>query len=224
MTIVSVLAGSLYASLQIGFRARDKAVRAVAPVRAMALAMDLLREDIQSALPPHGILAGPLFGEDAQDDDGRDADVLEFFASSHFPDDTEPAADDARATDVRKVEIALATEDDRGVQDTSALGGDLVRRITTNLLAPTEPEPREEVLCRGVLSLNFCYFDGAEWLDSWDSGGAGNVLPVAIEVTLEALRPDASPERACRATQVFLLPCRQEAEERGAPGGAGPGG
>lgn len=44
-----------------------------------------------------------------------------------------------------------------------------------------------EPLAPEVTELGFRYFDGTEWLDSWDSSESGE-LPVAVEITL-TLRP-----------------------------------
>jgi hypothetical protein len=84
-----------------------------------------------------------------------------------------------------------------------------VRRVTTNLLAPQEPEPTEEVLCRRVSSFNLAYFDGSSWLDGWDSDAKDNTLPVAVEVTLVLAADDAASRFASdyRVTRELLLPC-----------------
>ena len=202
MGLMSLLAASLYASLHIGFKARDSAVAAIEPVRTAQLAIALLREDIESALPPTGIMAGEFNGQDAQDSEGRDADTLLLHSSAHGPLQTE------RACGIRKIELALTSLPD-GTQHV------LVRRITTNLLAPETVEPEEETLCRGVLGFNLSYFDGSDWLDNWDSSSQGNLLPLAVEVTLEVERAVAEQPAASgyRFSQVFLLPCSRAPAE-----------
>ena len=200
LAIMGVLASGLYMSLHIGFRAQKSAERAIAPVRAGTLALEMLRRDLASALPPTGILAGAFIGEDAKAEiSTEDADVLVFYST----------IEDAGhgATGIRMIEFALTPTEDYSENI-------LVRRVTANLLAPIAPEPVEEILCRNVKSLNVRHFDGAEWQDSWDSGLAGNALPLAVEVTLTLPNPDASPVDDAEGhafTRVFLLPCSRMA-------------
>jgi len=196
MGMMSILAGSLYASLHIAFRTRDSAEAQLDPVRTAQLAIELLRQDIESALPPTGILAGEFIGTDATDELGRDADTLTLHSSAHN------ASAGEIASDVRLVEFSFepTSDGDKPV---------LLRRITTNLLAPEVPEPEEEVLCRSVLAWNISYYDGYEWLDAWDSTTQGNALPVAVQVTLEIGYPgeDGSEEESYRLSRSFILPC-----------------
>ncbi len=201
MALMSVLAASLYTSLHIGFRARRSAVAALRPVRTAELTLELLREDIESALPPTGILAGEFIGEDATDDSQRDADVLLFHSSAHDPEQGE------RACDIRRIELAFTSLPD-GTERV------LVRRITTNLLAPETVEPNEEILCRGVLAFNLRYFDGSEWWDDWDSSSQGDVLPLAVEVTLEVERSTGEQPvvSGYSLSRVFLVPCSRAGE------------
>lgn len=203
LAMMSVLAASLYASLHIGFRARERAEAALEPVRAVGLAMELLRRDIASALPPTGVLAGAMLGEDRTADLSRgDTDSLVFHTASGDADE--------HVCDVRKVEFAV-TESDDGAGPYA-----LVRRVTTNLLAPEAPAPDEEVLCRSVRAFNLRYFDGADWLDSWDSSQQGNALPVAVEVTVVVGRWHTTGDEATDYEQVrvFASPCYQPPDER----------
>ena len=202
MALMSVIAGSLYAALRVGFRARDSAVAAVKPVRAAELAVELLRKDVESALPPTGILAGGFLGQDATDSAGRDADTLLLHSCAHVP------APAQRACDVRMVELALETPSNGGAPA-------LVRRVTTNLLAVETVEPAQEVLCRGVSEFNVRYFDGSDWAESWDSSARGDALPAAVEITLELERPETTRADAegYRISRILLLHCGGGAAE-----------
>jgi type II secretion system protein J len=194
--MIAVLAGSLYATLHIAFRARRSALAAVEDVRKAEWALELIRGDIESTVVPRGILAGAFLGEDAADSTGRPNDALMLHCT----------ADASRATegtgDIRMVEFAcVADEDGEGMV--------LLRRVTLHLLATKIEEPAEEALCRGVHSLNLRYFDGTEWLDGWDAGMQDNQLPLAVEVTLE-LMPEyatSTDERGYWSSRVFRVPC-----------------
>jgi type II secretion system protein J len=196
LTLMSILAGSLYASLYVAFRARDAALLALGPVENLSLALDRAARDLQSVLPLSGLLAGQFVGQDLLDDAGRDADVLTFNSSSHNPDPAAPGSD------VAMVELTVASLED-------GTGQALVRRITSNLLAPEVVEPAEEVLCRRVRSFNVTYFDGSGWLDSWDSAAQDNALPLAVELTVELVRstPADSDEGGLLLSRVVQLPC-----------------
>jgi type II secretion system protein J len=194
--MTAVLAGSLYATLYVSFRAQDTAAEAVEPVRRVELAIERVRADLQSAVVPVGLLAGPLVGEDATDSLNRDNDALQLYCTTPGPRPAGPVGD------VILVELCCEpTEDGDGLQ--------LVRRTTVNLLASKVQEPPTEVLCRGVHAFNLRYFDGEQWWDTWDSTEQGDVLPLAVEVTLELEPQDGTSEvqEGYWASHVFPIPC-----------------
>jgi type II secretion system protein J len=210
--LMSIMAVSLYASLHIGFAARRSAEAAIRPVRRASLGLEMVRADLQSAMPPVGILAGQFIGQDLAGDNGHDSDSLVLYAATSVA----PAV--TAECGVRKVEFALSSSS----ADTEPA---LVRRVTTRLLAPETPEPVEEVLCRRVVSFNLRYFDGVNWLNSWDSTTQSNVLPLAVEVTLEMKREARGQADAgnYRLTRVFLMPCGRTASDEEAASQAAPG-
>jgi len=194
--LISILAGSLYATLGIAFKARRSALASVEPVRKADLALGLLGEDLRSAAVPNGILAGPFVGQDAADDLGHGADSLAFYGTTRSPEAAEGIGD------IKKVELLCEPSGDGKTQV-------LVRCVTANLLPPTAVEPQREIICRNVYAFNLRYFDGADWLDTWDSTTVNNVLPSAIEVTLQ-LNDDRQKDPnvgGYRLLQVFRLPC-----------------
>ena len=197
LAMTAVLAGSLYATLRVAFNARRAADEAVGTVRRLELTMELMRADIRSAVVPSGILAGEFLGIDAADAAGEaHSDILLLHRT----------ADGALATDgagdIRRVEFMCEpAEDGEGLI--------LLRRVTTNLLATRVVDPVDEVLCRGVGALELRYFDGVDWLDSWDSGVRDNALPLAVEVTLQLIDeedPD-NEDGGVWVSRVFQVPC-----------------
>jgi type II secretion system protein J len=206
--LVAILAGALYASLSIAFKARRSALAAIAPVCKAELAVGLLGEDIRCAVVPKGILAGPFIGEDAMDAGGRDADSLVLCCTTCTPEPAEGIAD------IKRVELGCEPSEDGKTQV-------LVRLTTTNLQTPRTVEPRREVLCRGVYSFNLRYFDGSTWLDNWDSTVTDNMLPLAVEVVLELEDGrEAGAAAGYRAVQVFLVPCAEPLTDATQTGGA----
>lgn len=194
--LTAVLAGSLYATLYIAFKARRSASSAVEEVRKVELAIELIRADIQSAVVPSGVLAGAFVGDEGTDTFGRVCDALLLHCTAPGPELAEGTGD------VRMVELACE-------QAEEGTGLVLVRRVTTNLLAPTTREPQEEVLCRGVYAFGLRYFDGTDWQDNWDSSTQDNVLPSAVEVTLQLQHdePSETDEGGYGTLRVFLVPC-----------------
>jgi prepilin-type N-terminal cleavage/methylation domain-containing protein len=192
--IMAVLAGSLYATLHVAFRARRTATSAVAEVRQVGLALELVRTDIRAAVVPRGILAGAFVGEQGTNAFGRPADTLLLHC-------TAPASQPCEGVgDIRLVELLCAQDDD----GTTAL----IRRVTTNLLRPTVGELDEEILCRNVYAFALRYFDGLDWLDNWDSTTQDNQLPAAIELTLQlnSRRQTQTDAGGYQMSRVFLIP------------------
>ena len=92
-------------------------------------------------------------------------------------------ANDPLAEGVREVEFYIAT-------DTNPPA--LVRRVNRNVLAPTQQTGDVEVLCRNVRGFGVQYYDGQNWQTDWDSTQIGDVLPLAVRVTLTLSDPAGS--------------------------------
>ena len=203
LALMGVLASVLYGSLHIGFSARSRAEAATGPARAASFALEILRHDIECALPPTGVLAGAFLGLGGVGGGaGEAADSVVLYAP------VEDLAVDGPVT--RMIEFALVADPEEG-------DNILVRRTTANLLAPTMPEPREEILCRRVVLLDLSYFDGTSWQDEWDSSAHENALPLAIRVTIGVRNPDAltDEESVYRLARTIRIPCGA------VPGGVG---
>lgn len=194
MAMVAVLATSLYASLRIAFKAKASAEAAVEPPRTAELAMEFLRDDLQNAIGPNGVLAGSFVGTDGTDDRGRSADDLTFYSTADGPDHVDANGE------IKGVELTVT-------QQPGSSDHVLVRRVIRNLLSQMAVTPDEEVLCRGVGGFNLRYFDGTNWQDSWDSTQE-NTLPAAVEVTLQLDRPAGAPDaRPLQFVRVFPISC-----------------
>ncbi len=216
MVLMVVVASCLYTALYTGFRARRSALQAVEPTLQALNAIELLKEDILGVVPPgdSNSLVGAFVGEDSGGVKGVDADSIEFYTTHVYADD------DSVSGGIGKITLLLDEEDveDRQSNYTTYK---LVREVTTNLLARKEPKPVEQVLCRDVVSLNFRYYDGEDWVDEWDSSEDSNSLPQAVEVDIEVAfhlqsgrRDKNSREKpeTRRLVQSFVVPC-EAAEE-----------
>jgi prepilin-type N-terminal cleavage/methylation domain-containing protein len=206
-TLLAALAGSLYACLDVSFRARRTAVAVTESARTLGLTMTLLEQDFRGAVVPNGILAGLFAGISEVGSGGLRSDSMEFYSAAP------PSLARPGRGDIRMIQL-LCEPDDSGKLA-------LKRKVTTNLLSQPQAEPYEEVLCRNLRSFALRYFDGTDWLDDWDSTTNENVLPVAVEVKLEIEQPD-DPQSGQKLLRVIEIPCGQDAAEAaGASGGVG---
>jgi len=218
MTLVSLLALSLYTSLRAGIKSRNDAIDSVSPIRAAEVAMEMIRRDLESALPPTGYLAGQNQNSLIQiqgsigfvgmhsSDSSSSADMLQFYCVGEGPDISLASGyfDQTRQGGIRKVRIYVTTLPD-------GTGGVLVRDITSNLLSNMDIAPDQEVLCRNVRSFSLQYWDNFSgmWQEEWDSTQLGNALPTAVQVTLDVQVPDkySTGPRIYRTSRIYSLSC-----------------
>jgi general secretion pathway protein J len=202
MAMTAILAGVLFASLRTAFNAQTTATNTLEPARSVDIAMDVIGQDIQNTLQQTttGVLVSTFEGVDVGGD--TPADDLTFYSTSYGPDHVDSNGD------VKEVELTVETLPDTNEQV-------LVRRVSANLLSPTPVTPDEEILCRNVAGLNFRYFDGSQWNDSWDSTQEDNTVPAAVEVTITLTRQSAlgTPAKLPPFVRVFQIPCSTAAQD-----------
>ena len=196
LAMMAVLAGSLYATLQIAFRARRSSQASIEPVRRAEIVLSLLRADFQSAMVPRGVLAGVFLGEDEVDVSGGIGDYVSMYCAAGGGESGEQVGD------VRLIEFYCEPSADGSSMT-------LVRRVVVNPLASATDDAPIETLCRDVAEFDLRYFDGWDWQDQWDSVVQNDSLPVAVEVTLQLQPSPQSPPDAegYLTSQVFLIPC-----------------
>jgi type II secretion system protein J len=201
MAVTCMLALSLFTSMRTAFKARDSANAAVEPVRAVSIGLEMAGHDLESALPPKGILAGPFYGVAMGTPGAEGGDMVEFYAVGGGIDSNDPT----RADGVRRIQVTLERMPDGT--------GALVRRVQRNLLAMQESPPEYEVLCRNVAAFEVTYFDGTTWAESWDSTAMTDTLPLAVQMTVQ-LAPDPNRPNVpgYHLTRTFALPCAQTQE------------
>lgn len=193
IALMAMVAGSLYGGLFIGFKAHRSAMNGISPVRSASLTLDLLRQDFDGVLKANGVLIGAFSGSG-----GTGADSLDFYSSANVPNEREVACD------IRRVQLSVET-----------LPGEsesvLMRRVTANLMAITNPVVREQVLCRHVKTFRLRFFDGSLWQDVWDSSAQEGMLPLAVEVTLEfAISDDQfGTLKIYSVSRVYTVRCGQ---------------
>ncbi|MCK4998760.1 MAG: prepilin-type N-terminal cleavage/methylation domain-containing protein, partial [Anaerohalosphaera sp.] len=156
VALMELLALSLYGSMHIAIKAKNSCVAAVKPSRSLVPAFEFISRDLACVLKPGGILAAEFEGTNDSTAQGFENDTITFYCSSYVPSDTEIASD------IVKTEYSL--QERNGWE-----GFALIRSRTTNLLSPRTLEPEQEVICRGIRELDIAYYDGYDWLGTWDS-------------------------------------------------------
>jgi type II secretion system protein J len=177
-SIFSILIAALYAVLFGGIRLRETAWEDFESGVGREQVARVLERDLAQVVVPAGILAGPLLGETQTTDQER-TDRLEFYAASG------PVTDDEPWGDIQKIEYFL----EEPIDDTNEEGFDFVRRVQRDLLATVVeeeeiPEPEWRLLS-GVTAMTIQYYDGAEWVDSWDTTTVENENPEGIRLRLD---------------------------------------
>lgn len=206
--IIATIAAALYASLGVAYRARAAAQRQIESMREAHLTMQIITRDFDSILPARAVpedgvlttLAGPFYGFATGVGIGASGAHLEYYMLGRDP----RLAGTPLADGVHRVELLLRTDGGQPV---------LVRRVESNLLTDVQSDPYEEILASNVRSFVARYYDGYNWLDEWDSTLQGDVLPQAVELTVEFDLPSPrDPAQPYRAVRIIPLNAGQPAQ------------
>jgi general secretion pathway protein J len=213
LALTVIVAAILASSLYVGFRAKSTIEDAIDATRSTDIAADIIAHELTLTLPPtppnaasttiqlsssvntlNGTLIGPFEGA---------ADTIDFFASG-----PEPKTDTGLENDVREITYLLVpdTNASGGAAITTGTGQNLVRRVRTNLLEPTPTDGPDEILARNVLRFQLSYYDGTTWTDTWDSTALNNLLPLAVQFTLE-LAPLKPNQKSRLDSRTIAVPC-----------------
>lgn len=142
----------------------------------------VLKRDLGGIMYP----AGPLSGQfQSSPTTNSSLDTLgqrvspDIYTASAVVDET------SQFSEVQKVAYFLGTPTNQ------SNGKDLIRSISRNLLPVTTDQPDSQVLMSGVDSMAFLFFNGTDWVNTWDSLTTSN-LPTAIKVQIALAQADVS--------------------------------
>ncbi len=203
MTIMAVITASLYSTLRIAFRVKDTVQQLVAPRARVNAIFDIIRSDLICVAGPGTELAGSFLGESEAYNNN---DTLVFYSSNYTPVDNEIACD------MYRVKYALEKYE-------PWQGYALVKYIATNVFSDSDQFAREEILCRGIYSLKFEYYDGLSWLNSWDSEANQPALPLMVRMIIETSENNSiedtgiEPEKLLLTGQFLVAQERQTSEQ-----------
>jgi len=167
---------------------RDATASAVDAAEPVEQALTIMRRDLQCAVPPNndGGLSGDFKIGNVTSTGISDPVSAEIYTADGALSANAPWGDIQRVT----YELKDST--------TGATGKDLYRSVTRNLLTETTPDVEDQLMIRGVDSVQFSAYDGSQWLDSWDTSdttSASTNLPVAVRVDIQLAgsAKDSSP-------------------------------
>ena len=182
LTISAVVLITISMAFTGALRLRDRSEANLEQSLPAEHAMDLIRRDLKNAVAPGFMIAGPLQSGAFQG--GVDANEgIQIYTTTGLITPKEPWAE------IQKVSYGLqsSSESTNGSKD-------LIRAVTRNLLATGPEDEDDQFVMSGVQSLTFSYFDGSQWLDTWDDTTQTN-LPFAVRVNLQLAAPDSdSPQ------------------------------
>jgi type II secretion system protein J len=178
--IVLVIIGSFFAGALKVQKQMNSSLDESIPIER---ALNVLEKDLKNAVAPGGMLAGPLQSGSAEG--GVDAnDGIQIYTTTGLMTPNSPWSE------IQKVTYGLQAPSD----NTTNNGKDLIRTVTRNLLTTGTEDDDEQFLAGGIESLRFSYFDGNNWLDSWDDSTETN-LPLAVRVNVQMAAADQNSAR-----------------------------
>ena len=206
----AIVLASINAVFYSAVRLRNHAAESIDRALPLEHALTIMKRDLANVVPPGGTLFGALQSSPStsQSQAGQSASALlnnatasipgqsspEFYTSTGVIDETSPFAE------VEKVSYFLASSTN------GSFGKDLFRSVTRNLLPALVDQPVQQPLLGGVQSINFLFFDGSQWRDSWDSTTAQqSKLPQAIKVQIALASEERSKSQGTPIELTVLL-------------------
>jgi type II secretion system protein J len=183
IAIMAIVLVAINAVLFSALRLRERTSASVEDSLPLEQSLEILRRDLQGATPPssNGILAGS-FKAGAVTSLGSSLPVaIEFNTTTGIPNDKEPWGE------VQRVSYGLRPSADR-----TAVGQNLYRNVTRNLLALIPPQPDEQWMMSGVDRIEFSCYDGLQWRSDWDTTLMDTNLPSAVRVRILLANADRS--------------------------------
>ena len=176
---------------------RNRMQKRVDQHSALTQAMSIMKRDLENMIVTGGLMAEGIFcGEMGSPD--MPNDQLEFYSTTAVVSDQLPWGD------VQKVGYLLGVDPMQTV--TTNLGQALMRMSLNTLpLEANEEAPVETLMLDNVRSLQFEFFDGLEWLQTWDSTVNEPAVPLAVRAMVEVFTDNPNPTgRQTRIWEVLV--------------------
>jgi type II secretory pathway component PulJ len=205
VTAFAIVLAAINTVFYSALRLRNKTALALDEALPMQQAMAVMKRDLANIVVPGGRISGafqttPTIGLNTQNGSSgssMSSPTMSSPAMASVPGQSSPpfyttsgALDEITPfAEVQKVSYLLMNSTNGGV------GRDLFRSVTRNLLAAVEEPPVLQPLVSRIENINFSYYDGNQWRDTWDSTapdtttGQTNMLPTAIKVQIQPAAP-----------------------------------
>ncbi len=202
--LVTAISSVLYSALHL----RDNAQENIQIQEQLQIAYTIIKRDLINIVSPQDGLAGDLICEDT----GRGNvmfDQLQCYTSSGIVSET------LLYGEIQGIQYVLTDEYQTNEQN----GYHLVRYIYRNLLATSEEEPTHTRLLEEVQSLDFRFYDGETWHETWNSSEEDPPLPKAIYTRITFSR-DGEDDEQFEVLEFMVpihtvAPVEEEEEEEG---------
>jgi general secretion pathway protein J len=183
--VFSIVLGAIQVVFFSALRLRSRTAESIERSLPLQQTLAIVKRDLGNLVPPGGVLSGALQSTPTISTSGsitgsrRGQNGPEFYTATGVVDDNTPWSE------IRRVSYYLSSP----TNDTP--GQDLYRSVARNLLPVTQDETDDQFLMSGVESIEFQYYDGNAWRDTWDSTqvdsatGLSNNLPRAIRLELQ---------------------------------------
>lgn len=176
--VASIVLIAINAVFFTALHLRNATADAVDAAEPVDQALTIMRRDLQCAVPPKA--SGTLSG-DFKIGNVTSTGISDPVSAEIYTADGALSAN-APWGDIQRVTYELKDS------ATGATGKDLYRSVTRNLLTETTPDVKDQLMIRGVDSVQFSAYDGSQWLNTWDTTdttSANTNLPVAVRVDVQ---------------------------------------
>jgi len=213
MVIFSIVIGAAYSLFDAGRSVTSRAEFRSQLFQSARSALQAVEDDLRGAVMPGTAFDTGFIGSNGGSEK-EPADKLEFVSVSRYTGaayDVNKPTDVVRGIDLAKIYYWIET-------DTKKTAHGLVRERPLELTGVNGPVRRDESIAEvsaDVVYVNFRYFDGSEWLESWDSTQTRK-LPKAVEVTVYVRGEWRDEEVIEPFMSRFYLPVGAETPERAA--------
>jgi type II secretory pathway component PulJ len=198
--VLAAISGVFYSAVRL----REATTTALDTATPRHHALNLLRRDLRGVVPPGSSLAGD-FRSGILDTGTQQGLGLQFPTTTGTLNDTTPWGD------IQVVTYLLQEPSDR----TRARGKDLIRTVTRNLLATVVLDTQQQWLLGDVQNLEFAFFTGTEWRETWDTGLSDTNLPNAVRVRIQLAVDDSVDIRTRQPLELIVpLPVQPRTAER----------
>jgi prepilin-type N-terminal cleavage/methylation domain-containing protein len=238
LSLMALLMGGIYEILTVARRAQNRSMESVRLQQVGRAALQSIRNDLESLCQTPGPLNTGLYAEDGETARGAftfPGDYATFLSTSRVArlgasrqDPDNP--DNVPVADLIEIEYYIGTEPD-------GEGQGLIRRVKTCLnttLSDDDEVWEPTLIAEEVVGLNFRYWDGEAWQESWDTETEEG-FPEAVEATLtlgrvlfdneEWVVHDANGNETSRKVFTLVVPLRPRPQRQmnAEPDGGGGG-